>query len=112
MIFFVALAEELFRVILQPQLIERSSAVVGIPITSAIFGAMHAGYANGYELLFATVAGVVLGVAFYKNEKSRVSRDGPRREQHRPLWRARLLYALTRVALKERAFGLRRFGLS
>ena len=27
---------------------------------------MHAGYANVYELLFATGAGVVLGVAFYK----------------------------------------------
>ena len=65
-IFLVALTEELFRVILQPQLIERSSAVVGIPITSVIFGAMHAGYANVYELLFDTVAGVVFGVAFYK----------------------------------------------
>jgi len=65
-IFFVALAEELFRGILQPQLIERSSAIVGIPITSVIFSAMHVGYANGYELLFSTVAGVALGVAFYK----------------------------------------------
>jgi len=27
---------------------------------------VHAGYANVYELLFATVAGVFLGVAFYK----------------------------------------------
>jgi membrane protease YdiL (CAAX protease family) len=63
-IFFVALAEGLFRGILQPQLVERSSAVVGILITSVIFGAMHAGYADVYELLFATVAGVFLGVAF------------------------------------------------
>jgi len=27
---------------------------------------MHAGYANVYELFFATAASVVLGVAFYK----------------------------------------------
>jgi len=67
MIFFVALVEALlFLVLLQPQLIERSRAVAGILITSVIFGAMHAGYANVYELLFATGAGAVLGVAFYK----------------------------------------------
>jgi hypothetical protein len=29
---------------------------------------MHAGYANGYELLFAFGAGLVLGVAFYKTK--------------------------------------------
>jgi membrane protease YdiL (CAAX protease family) len=67
MIFFVALVEALlFLVLLQPQLIERSNAVAGILITSVIFGAMHAGFANVYELLFATAAGIVLGGAFYK----------------------------------------------
>jgi membrane protease YdiL (CAAX protease family) len=67
MIFFVALVEGLlFFVLLQQQLINRSGVVAGILITSVIFGAMHAGYANVYELLFATAAGVVLGVAFYK----------------------------------------------
>jgi membrane protease YdiL (CAAX protease family) len=67
MIFFVALVEELlFRVLLQPQLVERTGAIAGILITSVIFGAMHAGYVNVYELLFATGAGVVLGVAFYE----------------------------------------------
>jgi membrane protease YdiL (CAAX protease family) len=69
MIFFVALVEELlFRVLLQPQLIERSGAIAGILITSVIFGVMHAGYANVYELLFTTGAGVVFGVAFYKTK--------------------------------------------
>jgi CAAX protease family protein len=67
MIFLVALVEELlFRVLLQPQLIDRSGAVAGILITSVIFGTMHAGYANAYELVFATTAGVFLGTAFYK----------------------------------------------
>jgi membrane protease YdiL (CAAX protease family) len=67
MIFFVALIEELlFRVLLQPQLIDRTGAIAGILITSVIFGAMHAGYANAYELLFTTGVSVVLGVAFYE----------------------------------------------
>jgi membrane protease YdiL (CAAX protease family) len=67
MIFFVALVEGLlFFVLLQPQLIERSGLGAGIFITSVIFGAMHAGYANIYELLFATEMGVILGGAFYK----------------------------------------------
>jgi membrane protease YdiL (CAAX protease family) len=69
LIFFVALVEELlFRALLQPQLIERSGAFVGILITSVLFGAWHAGYANVYELLFTTGAGVVFGVAFYKTK--------------------------------------------
>ena len=67
MIFFVALVEELlFRVLLQPQFIERSGAIAGILITSVLFGAYHASYGNVYEVLFATGAGVVFGVAFYK----------------------------------------------
>ena len=69
MIFFVALVEELlFRVLLQPQLIDRFGAVVGILITSVLFGALHATYGNVYELLFTTGAGVVFGVAFYKTK--------------------------------------------
>ena len=67
MIFFVAVVEGLlFFVLLQPQLIDRGGVVAGILITSVIFGAMHAGYANVYEVLFATAAGVILGAAFYK----------------------------------------------
>ncbi len=69
MIFFVAVVEELlFRVLLQPQLIERTGAIAGILITSVIFGAMHAGYGNVYELVFATGAGLVLGVGFYETK--------------------------------------------
>lgn len=67
MIFFVALVEALlFLILLQQQLILRSGAVAGILITSVIFGAMHAGYANVYELLFSTGAGLILCTAFYK----------------------------------------------
>jgi membrane protease YdiL (CAAX protease family) len=33
-----------------------------------IFGAMHAGHSNVFELLFATGDGVILGVAFYKTK--------------------------------------------
>ena len=68
-IFFVALVEELlFRVLLQPQFIERTGAVAGILITSVLFGALHAIYGNVYELLFTTGAGIVFGVAFYKTK--------------------------------------------
>jgi membrane protease YdiL (CAAX protease family) len=69
MIFFVALVEEpLFRSLLQQTFVQRSGPVVGILITSIIFGVMHSGYVNGYELLFAFGAGLVLGVAFYKTK--------------------------------------------
>jgi membrane protease YdiL (CAAX protease family) len=69
MIFFVVLVEELlYRVLLQPKLIERSGAVAGILITSVIFGAMHAGYTNIYEILFTFGASIVFGVAFYKTK--------------------------------------------
>ncbi|MGZ4929178.1 MAG: CPBP family intramembrane glutamic endopeptidase [Halobacteriota archaeon] len=69
MIFFVAIVEELlFRVLLQPQFIERGGVVAGILITSVLFGFWHAYYANVYELLFTTGAGVIFGVAFYKTK--------------------------------------------
>jgi membrane protease YdiL (CAAX protease family) len=41
MIFVVTLVEELlFRALLQPELVQRSGPIVGILITSIIFGAM------------------------------------------------------------------------
>jgi hypothetical protein len=67
MIFVVTLVEQLiFRALLQPELVGRSGPIVGIVITSIIFGAMQSGFANYYELLFAFGAGLVFGVAFYK----------------------------------------------
>jgi hypothetical protein len=69
MIFVVTLVEELlFRALLQPQLVERSGPIVGILITSIIFGAMQSGYANYYELLFAFGVGLLFGVAYYKTK--------------------------------------------
>ncbi len=69
MIFVVTLVEELlFRALLQPELVERSGPIVGILITSVIFGAMQSGFANYYELLFAFGVGLVFGVAFYKTK--------------------------------------------
>jgi membrane protease YdiL (CAAX protease family) len=69
MIFVVTLVEQLiFRALLQPELIKRSGPMVGILITSVIFGAMQSGFANYYELLFAFGAGLVFGVAFYKTK--------------------------------------------
>jgi membrane protease YdiL (CAAX protease family) len=69
MIFVVTLVEELlFRALLQPELVKRSGPIVGILITSIIFGAMQSGSANYYELLFAFGVGLVFGVAFYKTK--------------------------------------------
>ena len=69
MIFVVTLVEELlFRALLQPELVKRSGPIVGILITSIIFGAMQSGFANYYELLFAFGVGLVFGVAFYKTK--------------------------------------------
>ena len=69
MIFVVTLVEELlFRALLQPELVERSGPIVGILITSIIFGAMQSGFANYYELLFAFGVGIIFGVAYYKTK--------------------------------------------
>ena len=69
MIFAVALVEELlFRALLQPELVVRSGPIVGILITSIIFGAMSSSFGNYYELLFAFGVGLLFGVAFYKTK--------------------------------------------
>ena len=68
MIVIVLVEELLFRALLQPELVKRRGPLVGILITSIIFGAMQSGFANYYELLFAFGAGLVFGVAFYKTK--------------------------------------------
>jgi len=69
MIFVVTLVEELlFRALLQPELVHRSGPIVGILITSIIFGAMQSGFANYYELLFAFGVGLIFGVAYYRTK--------------------------------------------
>jgi membrane protease YdiL (CAAX protease family) len=69
MIFVVALVEELlFRALLQSELVEHSGPIIGILITSIIFGAMQSGFANYYELLFAFGVGLLFGVGFYKTK--------------------------------------------
>lgn len=67
MIFFVGLAEELlFRSLLQQRFIERCGVIPGILITGALFGIVHAGFANYTEILYAGIVGVLFGVTFYK----------------------------------------------
>ena len=69
MIVFVTFVEELiFRAILQAELIKRSGPALGILITSVIFGALHSGFTNYYELLFAFGVGLIFGIAFYKTK--------------------------------------------
>lgn len=67
MFFFIGLVEEMiFRSILQQRLEEKIGLTKGLLIASMLFGAMHSGYSNFYEILFATFAGLTIGYGFQK----------------------------------------------
>lgn len=67
MFFFIGLVEEMiFRSILQQRLEEKIGLTKGLLIASMLFGAMHSGYSNYYEILFATIAGLTIGYVFQK----------------------------------------------
>lgn len=69
MVFFIGLVEELiFRVFLQTRLEEEIGLIKGLLLASIIFGFMHSGYSNYYEILFASFAGLVLGFAYQKTK--------------------------------------------
>ncbi len=67
MFFFIGIVEELiFRSILQQRLEEKIGLTGGLIATSIIFGAMHSGYSNYYEVLFASLAGLAIGFGFQR----------------------------------------------
>jgi hypothetical protein len=67
MIFFVALIEELiFRSILQTRLEESFGMLPGLIVTSILFGIMHSGYGNPYEILLTAGVGLLLGYLFQR----------------------------------------------
>jgi membrane protease YdiL (CAAX protease family) len=67
MVFFVGLTEEfIFRSILQTRLEELLGIREVLIITGFLFGLMHSGYGNFYEILFTGFAGFMLGYSFYK----------------------------------------------
>ncbi|WP_292485230.1 CPBP family intramembrane glutamic endopeptidase [Methanohalobium sp.] len=67
MIFFVGLVEELiFRSILQTRLEESFGLLPALLVSSFLFGIMHSGYGTLYEILFTSVAGLIMGYMFQK----------------------------------------------
>lgn len=66
MIFFVGLVEEfVFRSALQTVMEERLGSIVGLVITSILFGFMHSGYHLPLELLYVSFAGIIFGLLFW-----------------------------------------------
>lgn len=66
MVVFVGFVEEfVFRSALQTVLVERMGSMLGIAITSIIFGFMHSGYHLTQELVYVSFAGSVFGVLFW-----------------------------------------------
>lgn len=67
MFFFVGFVEELiFRSLLQTRLQASLGMEKGLVITSILFGMMHSGYGNVYELLLTASAGIVIGYMFQR----------------------------------------------
>ena len=67
MIMFIGLIEELiFRSILQTRLEESMGLFSGLVVTSILFGVLHSGYGTFYEILFVSLAGLIMGYMFQK----------------------------------------------
>ncbi|MGB8217129.1 MAG: type II CAAX endopeptidase family protein [Candidatus Methanoperedens sp.] len=67
MIIFTGLPEELlFRSIVQTRLEQSIGTIGGLVIASLLFGAMHSGYGNIYEIMFTSSAGFLLGYIFQR----------------------------------------------
>lgn len=67
MVIFIGLVEEfIFRVFFQRRLEEKIGLTKGLLLASIVFGFMHSGYSNYYEMLFASFAGLVLGFSYQK----------------------------------------------
>ncbi len=67
MLFFISLVEEIiFRSLLQQRFEEKIGLAKGLLISSVIFGFMHSGNSNYYEILFASFAGIALGFCYQK----------------------------------------------
>lgn len=68
MVFCVGLVEELmFRAILQTRLEGVFGSTMGIIVTSLLFGLMSSVYGTLYEIIFASVVGLILGYMFSKS---------------------------------------------
>ena len=67
MIFFVGLGEELiFRSLLQTRLQTSIGSFRGLLLASLLFGVMHSGYGTFYEIMYTSLAGLILGYMFQK----------------------------------------------
>ena len=67
MLFFVGLVEELiFRSLLQTRLEASFGMVKGLLISGLLFGMMHSGYGEAYELLMTGFAGLLIGYMFQR----------------------------------------------
>lgn len=67
MVFFVSPVEEIiFRSILQNRLEIVSGSRKALIITSILFGLMHSGYGNIYEILYISLVGALIGDLFHR----------------------------------------------